>query len=201
MKLYYKAGACSLAVHIALCELGINAELIPVDLANKTLKDGANFRDINSAGQVPTLQLDNGKILTEVAVLLQYLADQDATHALLPTSSDFARYEILKWLNVIATELHKTFSPLFKPNTPEDYKPLIHSQLAISLGRFNEQLSQQPYLHASGYSIADIYAFVVLGWSRYVGVELATYPHLEAFQARIAKREAVQKALTAEGLM
>ncbi|HEX5513769.1 MAG TPA: glutathione transferase GstA [Gammaproteobacteria bacterium] len=200
MQLYIKPGACSLAPHIALREAGLPFELMKVDLAGKTLEDGSNFLAINPKGQVPALVLDGGEILTEGAVLLQYIADQAPAAKLLPAAGSLARYQALAWVNFVATELHKGFTPLFKPNTPENYKPLVREQLASKFAFLDQHLAESAYLAGADYTVADIYCFVVLGWARHVGVDFNGLTHLQAYQARIADRPAVRAALVAEGL-
>ena len=107
MKLYFSPGACSLSPHIVLHELGLPFEAVQVDLKTKRLKDGADFWQVNPKGYVPTLQLDDGAILTEGPAIVQYLADQKPTAGLAPANGSFARYRLQEWLNFISTELHK----------------------------------------------------------------------------------------------
>jgi len=77
MKLYYAPGACSLAVHIALREIGATFDCVAVDLTKHTTADGADFHAVSPRGYVPLLQLDDGSRHTEAASLLQYVADLD----------------------------------------------------------------------------------------------------------------------------
>ena len=117
MKLYYTPGACSQAPHIALNELGLAYEPVKVDLVKHTLPDGADFYSINPKGYVPMLELDDGTRLTEVGVLLQYLADQKPG-TLAPVFGTKARWQLMEWLNFISTEVHKGFGPLWNPQDP-----------------------------------------------------------------------------------
>ena len=121
MKLFYKAGACSLSPHIVLREAGLDFTAEKVDLAQKKTESGADYLAINP-GQVPALQLDDGSLLTEGVAIVQYLADRVPDRNLIPAAGTLSRYHAIEWLN-IATELHKGFSPLFNPKTPEEYKP------------------------------------------------------------------------------
>src|SRR5690349_3300917 len=107
MKLYYSKGACSLAVRIALHELGIPCEFEAVDLKAKKTEKGADFFKINPKGAVPTLVLDDHTVLTENAVIQQYLADKQKAFEVLPPVNDMKRYRALEWLNFVSTELHK----------------------------------------------------------------------------------------------
>ena len=116
MKLYYSPGACSMAPHIVATEAGIKVELVKVDIPNKKTADGGDFWAINPKGYVPALKLDDGAVLTEVAVILQYISDQNQAAHLAPKFGSVERYHLLEWLNFIATEVHKQIGALFNPN-------------------------------------------------------------------------------------
>ncbi|CAO3412954.1 glutathione transferase GstA [Azospirillum doebereinerae] len=198
MKLYYKPGACSLSPHIVLREAGLPFDLVKVDLAKKTLEDGSDFLAVNPKGQVPTLGLDDGGILTEAAVTVQYIADQAPASGLIPAAGTIARYRVLEWLNFVSSELHKSFSPLFRPNTPDAYKEIAKQTLAAKFGAMDRHLEGKPYLTGETFTVADAYAFVVLGWAPRIGIPLTPWPNLEAFAARVGARPAVKDALAAE---
>ncbi len=201
MKLYYSPGACSLSPHIALHEAGLSFEALLASTKTKKLADGSDFLAINSKGQVPVLELDNGVRLTEGPAIVQYIADQAPAAQLAPAAGSFERYQLQEWLNFITSELHKGFSPLFAPGTPDDYKAIARQRLNDRLAWVDQQLAGRDYLLASGYSVADIYLFVVSGWGQYVGVDISGLAHLGALRGRIAARPAVQAALKAEGLL
>lgn len=132
MKLFYKPGACSLASHIALRESGLDFTIDSVDLAKKRLENGDDYLLINPKGQVPALLLDDEVLLTEGVAIMQYIADRVPDRQLLAPVGTIARYQTLEWLNYIATELHKGFTPLFRPDTPDDYKPTVRALLEKS---------------------------------------------------------------------
>ncbi|MCA1920851.1 glutathione transferase GstA, partial [Buttiauxella noackiae] len=138
MKLYYKAGACSLSPHIILRETGVDFSLVKVDLAAKKTEAGDDYLEINAKGQVPALLLDDGSLLTEGVAIVQYLADKVPDRQLLAPSGSMTRYHTLEWLNYIATELHKGFSPLFNPATPEEYKTIARAALEKKFQYVNE---------------------------------------------------------------
>ena len=201
MRLYYSPGACSLAPHIVLREAGLPFELEKTDLRAKRTESGADFTQVNPKGQVPTLQLDDGGILTENAVVNQYIADQSPGSGLLPPAGSMERYRALEWLTFVTTELHKTFSPLFKPNTPDDYKPIVKENLAARFAHVDRHLADgRPYLTGDTFTAADAYLFVMLTWADRVGLDLATLTNLKAYHERVAARPKVQEALRAEGL-
>lgn len=200
MKLYMTPGACSLAPHIALNEARLPFEAVKVELATKKLKDGSDYLAINPKGQVPALTLDSGDTLTEAAVVLQYIADQAPQAGLLPAPGSMARYHALEWVNFIATELHKSFSPLFRPTTPDDYKPVTKEFIAGKFALVDRRLADTPYLAGQDYSIADIYCFVMLTWAKAMGVNISGLAELRAYAGRLAERPAVRDTLAAEGL-
>lgn len=201
MKLYYYPGACSLAAHIVLREADYEFSLDKVDLANKTTASGEDFRQVNPKGYVPALRLDNDQVLTEDAVILQYLADLKPEAGLAPRAGGLECYRELEWLNFIATEVHKTLGSLFNPRMTPEWK---ENQIAL-FGRraawLSRQLGDQPYLMGERYSIADAYLFTVLGWCRLFDINLGAWPNLEAYMERIAQRPAVKAAMRAEGLI
>ncbi len=201
MKLYYTPGACSLAVHIALREAGLEFDLEKVDLASKKTETGADFVAINSKGYVPALQMDSGEVLTEDQVILQYVADLNPTTCLAPPAGSLARYRLMEWLAFIATEVHKGFSPLWNPASPEVTRQQAIAQLGRRLDFLSVTLAKQPWLLGDSYSVTDAYLFTVLGWADYHKLDLAPWPALVDFRGRVAARPAVQQALKAEGLI
>ncbi|MCE9949172.1 glutathione transferase GstA [Hafnia paralvei] len=200
MKLFYKAGACSLSPHIVLREAGLDFTIERVDLATKKTEHGEDFLKINPKGQVPALLLDDGSLLTEGVAIVQYLADKVPDRNLIAPSGTLARYHAIEWLNYIATELHKGFSPLFNPKTPDEYKAIARQKLEQQFTYLNGVLSNQNYLLGARFSVADAYLFTVLGWAKALHFDLPAYPHIVNYIARIAARPAVDAALTAEGL-
>lgn len=201
MKLFYSPGACSLSPHIALREAGLPFELVLASPKTKQLADGSDYRAINPKGQVPALLLDDGQLLTEGAVIVQYIADQVAPSELLPPAGTMARYRVLEWLNYITTELHKSFGPLFNPTFPAEGKPFFQNALLQRLAWVDSQLASTPYLTGDAFTVADGYLFVVTNWTKFVGLDISNLPNLGAFMGRVAARPAVQAALRAEGLL
>jgi glutathione S-transferase len=200
MKLYYAPAACSLAPHIALTEAGLAHDLVRVDLRSHKLPDGSDYYAINPKGYVPVLELDDGTQLTEVAVILQYIADRQPG-TLAPVFGTPERYRLMEWLNFIATELHKGFAPLWKPDTPEAYRPVAIAGLAKRFDYLQPILARQPYLTGEAFTIADAYLYTIVNWSGHLKVDLAKWPALVQFQARVAARPRVQDALRAEHLL
>jgi glutathione S-transferase len=201
MKLYYAPGACSLSPHIVARELGIPVELKKVNNKDKTVEGGGDYWQVNPRGYVPALVLDNGQTLTEGPAIVQYLADQKPEAGLAPKAGSFERYRLQELLNFLTSEIHKQFSPLFKPNTPEEYKRISKENLASRFDWLDKQLAGKDYLMGSQFTVADAYAFVLLGWTKPMQIDLAKWPNLAAFHKRVGARPKVREALEAEGLL
>jgi len=201
MKLFYSPGACSLSPHIVLLEAGIPFSLVKVDLTTKKTEDGVDFDSINSKGSVPALQLDDGKVLTEGPVIVQYLADLKPQAGLVPRAGTFERYQVMEMLNYLTSEVHKPLGSLFNPQMPAQTRDATLLQLAKKFDWLTKQLGSGSYLVGNHFSVADAYLFTLLGWTKPTKVDLSRWPLLQSYQAGIAQRPAVQVAMRAEGLL
>lgn len=199
MKLYYSPGACSQAPHILLHEIGLSHDAVRVDLRSKTLEDGASYLQVNPKGSVPAFELDNGEILTENAVILQYLGDRAASDVL-PEPGNFRRYRVLEMVNFITTELHKSFSPLFNRNAGEEVKHFFREQLRHKLDYADGKIGQGPFALGDTLTIADPYLFVMTRWADAM-IGLDNWPNLSAFRERMLERPSVRHVLRFEGLL
>lgn len=198
MKLYYSPNACSLAPHIVLRELGFAFELIKVDLDQHLTDLNEDFYQFNQKGQVPLLQLDDGSLLTEGAVISQFLVDQSSRKDLLAEINTADRYKTLSWMNFIASEINKAYSPFFNDSYREKSKNIYSIILNKHYAWVDQQLNGQNYLTGSNFTIADIYLFVVTRWADFIGLDLAHFSHLASFMQRISERQTVQDAIAAE---
>ena len=201
MKLYYSPGACSLSPHIVAHELGLNLAVEKVDTKTKRTESGRDFLAINPKGYVPALELDNGEVLTEGPAIVQYLADQKGNTALAPANGTLARARLQEMLNYITSEIHKSYSPLFKDDTPETTRAERHAYLAKRYDFIEKILAKQPYLLGDHFTVADAYLFTVTRWADFVKLDLSTFPNVQAFQKRVAQRPSADAALRAEGLI
>ncbi len=201
MKLYYSPGACSLAPHIALREAGLPFTLEKVDLRAKQTEHGADFTAINPKGYVPALELDDGSLLTEAGVMLQYIADQAPASELAPAFGTMARYHLMETIHFIATELHKSAGALFNPAAPEEWRQVVHGLLGRRFGFIENRLGDRPYIEGAQFTVADAYLFTILSWSRPLKIDLTPWPGLSAYVARIGSRPKVIETLQAEGLI
>lgn len=202
MKLYFSPAACSLAVHIVAREAGIPVDLVQVDIVTHRLPDGSDYHAVNPRGYVPALRLDDGSLLTEVAALVQYLADLQPQAQLAPAAGTMERVQLQQWLTFVSSELHKVFSPwLWHKETAESTRRSVKEKIALRFAELDHLLAKQPYLMGLRFTVADAYAFAIVNWSHFTGISLKPYPSLAAYQDRIAARPAVIAALQAEGLL
>lgn len=201
MKLFFKAGACSLSPHIVLEESGLAYDTESVDLATKVTATGRDYWTVNPKGYVPALVLDSGEVLTEGPAIVQYVADLVPDKKLAPANGSIERYRLQSWLAFIGTEIHKSFSPFFNPAAGDDWKAAAVANLERRYGHTDQHLAGKSYLLGDSFSVADAYLFTIVNWTRFSKLDLGRWPNLAAFQARVAARPAVQAVLKAEGLI
>ena len=201
MKLYYSPGACSLSPHIVLHETGLAHTSVLASTKSHKLQDGTDYYTINALGYVPVLELDNGERLREGPAIVQYIADQVPDKQLAPDNGTLARYRLQEWLTFIGTELHKGFSPLFNPSTPEEYKPMVRERLLQRLQWVDSQLAGKQYLMGDQFTVADGYLFTVTNWTQPTKLDISGLANLPAYRERVGARPAVQAAMKAEGLL
>ncbi len=194
MKLYYSPGACSLASHIVAAEGGLKLEIEKVNLKEHRTQSGADFYAINPKGYVPALILDDGTLLTENVALLTFLGDKTG----LTPAGEMAKYKLLEWLGFITTEIHKSFSPLFRQPAP-DVAQQAKEKILSRLG-FVEKHFAGDFLMGAQFGPADSYLYVMLRWAEKMGIDIAPFAKLTAFKARMAQRPGVRAALAAEGI-
>jgi glutathione S-transferase len=199
MKLYYSPGACSQAPHILLHEIGLSHDAARVDLKLHKLEDGSSYYEVNPKGSVPALRLDNGEVLTENAVILQYLGDRTSSD-IFPPLGDFRRYRVLEMVNFITTELHKRFGFLFNPNATDEMKQLVIHDLGKKLDYVDDRLGANSFLFGDHLTLPDVYLFVITGWTeKFIGLE--QWQNLAAFRERMLQRPSVRHVLRFEGLL
>ncbi len=201
MKLYYAPGACSLASHIVAHEAGIPIAIERVDTKAGRTETDRDFRQINPKGYVPALEFAEGQVLTEGPAILQYLADQNPDSGLAPPTGALPRYRLQEMLGYINSELHKSYSPLFKPETLDAVREERKAYLRRRYATIEATLETQPWLMGEHFTVADAYLFTVTNWAKVVGLDLSEFPALLGFQKRVAARPAVQNAMMAEGLI
>jgi len=200
MKLYFSPGACSMSPHIVLREIGAPFEAERIDGRTHLTASGKNYYDINPKGSVPCLVLDDGQVLTEGAVIVQYLADHAPGASLAPKAGTMERYRLQEWLNFIATDLHKGLSPLYNPKLPDEIVRQVKERFGQRLDFVEKQLAKGPFLMGEQFTVADAYLFTIVSWGKRFNIDLGKWPALTAFMEKMRARPAVQATLKAEGL-
>ena len=193
MILFYFPGACSLADHIALIETGLSYELVAINHEKKTA-DGRDFLAINPKGYIPALELEDGTVLTENPVILNYIAEKSGN--LLPKSEGM-RWQVLEALAFMASEIHGSYQPFFR-NFPEPEKERAREKLQNAFSILTDQMDGQMFLLSDEITIADCYLFWVLMVAPKSGVDLPA--PLRNYFDRMKMRPAVAQALSEENL-
>jgi len=201
MKLFYKSGSCSLAPHIVLKESGLAFQTEVVDLKSKQTASGADYWQINAKGYVPALMLDSGEVITEGPAIGQYIADQAPQKKLAPANGTIERVRLQSWLTFIGQKCTRHLRRFSNPKATQEWKDIAMANLERRLGYVDQQLTGRSYLMGEDFSVADAYLFTVLSWAKYAKIDLGRWPAVQAFQARVAARSAVQSALKDEGLI
>jgi len=193
MKLFYVPGTCSVNPHILLREMGADFQLDKVDRATKKTEAGLDYNELNPKSYVPALEVD-GTILTEGAAICMYLADQKGGEKIAPKAGTMDRYKMQEWLGFVATELHKSYGPLFRKSPDPAFRENLMKRLAL----LDKHFDTHQFLVGEKFSAADSYLFTVLRWSPRVEVVLPA--NVQKFFDRIKARPAVAKVLEVEGL-
>jgi glutathione S-transferase len=201
LTLFYSPGACSLAIHIALLEQGIEFGLKKVDLKTKKLEDESNFQSINPKGYVPTIQLENREVLTENAAILTYIAAQGSSQIQPPGT--FGPYRLLEWLTFVSSELHKSLGIFFNQNLPEEFKVKLRDKIEKRFNVLENRLNVSQFLVSNNYSVADAYCFAILNWLPILdtGLKIEKWPKLCEYITKMRSRPKVMEALKAEGIL
>lgn len=200
MKLYYSPGSCGLASQIALREAGQTYDLIKVDFKTKTTAEG-DYLKISPKGFIPALKLDDGDLLTEGAVILQWIADKNPESNLLPPFGTRERYTVLEWLNFVASDLHKGMAVMFSPFLDDATKKrFADGNLTSKFEYIDGHLSTNDYVLDEKFSVADAYLYNVLSWPPRVNIDISGYVSIQKFMSRMEQRASVRASLEAEGL-
>lgn len=205
IELFYGKGACSMAPHILLCEANIPHKITAVPLDGTQKKP--EFLAINPKGSVPAIRLQDGAVLTEASLILQYLADQVPAQKLFPAQGTTERYRAQEWMNFIATELHKGIGVFFavarmtNEQSKKDAREMFEKKLAFNLNFLAQHLAKNEYILGSQFTAPDAYAFTTLCWLKPMNIDMAPYPSILAFMERMRGRPAVQRAMKEEGLI
>lgn len=201
MILYFTPGSSSLAAHIVAREARISIAYDKVNLKTLTTESGQDYTRINPKGYVPALSLPTGEVLTEAAVVLQFLADLAPEMGLIPEGGSIERYRVQEWLGFIGTELHKTFMPIWKPTSAAACQQSAIEQLHRRFGFLDRHLDGRSYLLGENFTVADAYCYAILNWTTFHRIDISPYLHMSAFMKRVAARPHTREALQIEGLL
>jgi glutathione S-transferase len=201
MKLYYSPGSCSLSPHIALREAGLNFDLVQVDLKVKKTRTGEDYLAINPKGYVPALGLDDGSLLTEGAVIVQYVADRNPDARLAPSPGSAERYRLQEWLHFIATELHKSFGPINNPRSNPEIREFFGERVRARFRILETALETRRFLLGEQFSVADGYAYYALrSLQKLDNGAIQASTTLSRYVDSLESRQAVRTSLEVEGL-
>lgn len=208
MKLYYIPASCSLSPHIVLNELGLDATLIKVDYKKHVTELGTDYFEVNGFGYVPAIELDDGTLLREGSVIVQYLGDLKPESGLVPAHGTLERYRLQEWLSFLSSEIHKGYIPLLYSALAGKYVESVKPKLEKRFAWIDEQLSTRSYVMGDSFTVADAYLFALTGWGQAfwltsyykADIHFDNLHNLRAWYERIKVRPAVQKALREEGL-
>jgi len=199
MDLYFSPMACSMATRIAAYEAGADIRFLKVDTKArpKRVEDGTEFLTVNALGQVPVLRTDDGELIVENPVILQYIADRFPAAGLIPPDG-VERRKVQSWLGFIGSELHVgAFTALLNSKAPDGAKAFARERLVERLAHLDAHLKCREFLQGR-FSVADAYLFVMLTWSRYLAIDFSPYPALSAYRDRLQTRPSVAKAFDEE---
>jgi glutathione S-transferase len=208
MKLYYSPGACSMASHILLHETGAKHQSDNVDMKTKKTASGEDFNQVNPKSQVPTLKTNDGQILTESAVVLQYISEQHPEKNLLPKWGTWERFKANEWLNYVATEIHKGMGILFAvdrmvahPQGKEELRKSSVEAMGKKFDYLSKHLKENQFMLGQQFSAVDAYLFTILNWHGFLKVDMTKWPTLMGYMEKVKSRPSVQAAMKAEGLI
>lgn len=200
MKLYYSPGACPLTIHVLLNDMGVDYELVRVDLKSHQTEDGRDYYTINPKGYVPTLELDSGERITELPAIAQYLSETLQNYHLFPQKG-LPKIRVVEWLSFIGSEVHKNFAPLFNPASSDEAKKAAQDKINSRFAYINQVLEQQAYVTSDVITIADIYLFVILRWASSMKLDLSQFPNLQVYKQKVSDYPAVQQSLKEQDLI
>lgn len=202
MKLYYAPGACSLAAHIVLNEVGLPYDLMRVDLKEKKTEDHQDFTLINSRGAVPALEISSGVVLTQNVAVLTYIGQQSDNPVFHPAPDSIEFFRLLEMLG-FCEDVHSAIGALFAPNIAEVTREKLQVLIARRLSQVETQLthSANGYLLPVGLTQADILMAVILNWAGPLKLDISGYPKAVALHKTVFERPSAQKAMKEEGLI
>lgn len=194
MKLIYSKGACSLAVHVLLEEMGIAYEREAVSLKDKT-----QLESYSPKSYVPLLILENGDVLTEAICILQYLAEKDHRLDLIGGApGSMEKFRCIEWLEYVSTEIHKSVSPLFRKDLQDPFKTDLIKKTERRLKFMDDKLSERLFLTGEKMTIADMYAIANLRIVKGLKFDLSKFPNIMRYMQMMDEVPSVKRATEQE---
>lgn len=195
-KLYYTSTSCGAANFItaSLCDLSFDSE--QVDIREKKTASGKDYLEINPKGNVPAIVLPDGTVLNENVATLTYIADQNSSAKMAPSSDDTpARYQYLNALSFVASELHPSFGALFNPALDDSAKDAARKRAQRATKRFSQFiLGDKKFVTGDRPCAADIYAYIVFSWKDFAGVDISDISGIVDYAKRVADFPGVAEA-------
>ena len=201
MKLYWSTPMSSLAILITTYETDVPVELVEMDLDTWLLPDGRPLIELNPKKCMSVLERDDGSIMTETAVILDWISAQDPQLRLTAPAHSDDHFRINEWMAYLATEIHKP-ATLTLWDIDESAKQAIRDRVIYRFALAEKTLEQVDYLVANRFTIADIYMVVMLGGAMHLMPDFdlrATYPNLHALRQRVIARPTVKRAMQDHG--
>jgi len=205
IKLYYSPGACSLAAHIVLEELGIAFEPVLVSLADGDHKRPEYLR-VNPKGQVPALNVD-GKVLTETVAILTYLGGGYAERGLWPkeTWKQAEALSLMAWLSstvqIAAAGIWRASRFSSDAAAKDGINAAGKESLLKCYADIDKMLVGRSFAMGGQYGVCDAYLLVFYRWGNRLGIDMKTlYPVWTKHAMRVFSRPTVKRVFEAEGI-
>ena len=204
MKLHYFQGSCALAPHIALEWAGADYELSEMKRSETRAPE---FLEKNPAGKVPVLELDDGRYVSQVNAVLQYIAECWPEAQLGEDGSEEARRAMQRWLSHFNGDVHTSFTPYFmtfrfadSDEAAAEVKAHAAGEVAFQLKIIDDHMAGREWMLGARRSILDPYLFVFTLWAGFMPGRLDGFPNLKAFSKRMKADPGVRNALRMQGM-
>jgi glutathione S-transferase len=202
--LYYSPGACSLAPHIVLEELGIAYETVRISTAEGQQRS-PEYLKINPRARVPALAVD-GKVLVENVAILAFLGGGFPDKGLWParTWDQAQALSLMAWL---ADTVHPAFAHVYRPERYVEGPACVEAVKAKGRQVFGESLAEIDRLVAgkrwavgARFSVVDAYLLVFYRWGNRNGFAVKDLANYTALVERVLARPAVKRVMADEGI-
>lgn len=205
MKLFYAPGACSLAPHILLEELGRPFEAVRLDFTQNEQRSAA-YLELNPRGRVPLLITEQGALRENVAISL-YLADLDPARGLMP-ADPWRRAQAVAAMAWMCGTVHgQAFAGWFRaprftddPAAQETVKAKGRADALAHLAEMDAMLAGKTWFTDERFTAADPMFMILRRWGIRIGLDVSPFTHLAAHAERLAARPAVARVLEREGI-